>query len=134
VAGVGNPPPEELAPDPRPRDLPDPRSHAPEDGTLTTDESPFSRQVGDQAVRKLRAKRQGNKSVWFGLGMSGLIGWTITVPTVIGIAIGVWIDNHYNSQYSWTLMLLVMGLCVGCLNACYWVKAEYRAMEEDAHE
>jgi ATP synthase protein I len=98
-----------------------------------SDESTFSRQVGVQAVLKLRAKRQGKKSVWFGLGMSGLIGWTITVPVVIGVTIGVWIDDRYASQYSWTLMLLFIGLIVGCGNAWRWVSSEYHAMQEDSH-
>ena len=42
-------------------------------------ETPFSRQVGAQAARKLKARRLAPKSVWFGLGMSGLVGWSVTL-------------------------------------------------------
>ena len=42
--------------------------------------------------------------------MSGLIGWSVTVPTLIGAALGIWVDKHYPSTYSWTLMLLLVGL------------------------
>ena len=41
-----------------------------------SDESNFSRQVGAQARRMLKSRRSDAKSVWFGLGMSGLIGWS----------------------------------------------------------
>jgi ATP synthase protein I len=97
-------------------------------------ESTFSRQVDAQAARKLKARRRGPRSVWFGLGMSGLVGWSVTIPTLIGAALGIWVDNHYPSTYSWTLMLLFMGLIFGCLNAWQWVHAEYKEMQEDPDE
>ncbi len=98
------------------------------------DETTFSRQVGSQAARKLKAQRKATKGVWFGLGMSGLIGWSVTVPTLLGAALGLWVDKHYPSRFSWTLMLLFMGLIIGCLNAWYWVASEYNKMQEDPDE
>jgi ATP synthase protein I len=94
----------------------------------------FSRQVGAQAARKLKAQRGAAKSIWFGLGMSGLIGWSVTLPTLIGAAVGIWVDKHYPSKYSWTLMLLLMGLIIGCFNAWHWVDSEYKEMQEDLDE
>ena len=102
--------------------------------TVGNQETIFSRQVGAQAARKLKARREGTKSVWFGLGMSGLIGWSVTVPTLIGAALGLWVDKHYPTPYSWTLMLLLMGLIIGCLNAWRWVETEYKEMQEDLDE
>jgi ATP synthase protein I len=101
---------------------------------VANQETIFSRQVGAQAARKLKARREGTKSVWFGLGMSGLVGWSVTVPTLIGAALGLWVDKHYPSTYSWTLMLLLMGLIIGCLNAWRWVASEYKEMQEDPDE
>ena len=98
------------------------------------EETTFSRQVGAQAARKLKAQRGATKSIWFGLGMSGLIGWSVTVPTLIGAALGIWVDKHYPSTYSWTLMLLLMGLIIGCFNAWHWVDSEYKEMQEDPDE
>ena len=66
--------------------------------------------------------------------MSGLVGWSVTIPTLIGAALGMWVDNRYPSPYSWTLMLLFMGLIVGCLNAWQWVRSEYKEMQEDSDE
>jgi ATP synthase protein I len=101
---------------------------------VANQETIFSRQVGAQAARKLKAQRETTKSVWFGLGMSGLIGWTVAIPTLIGAALGIWVDNHYPSTYSWALMLLLAGLIIGCLNAWHWVRSEYQEMQEDSVE
>ena len=84
--------------------------------------------------RKLKAQRGATKSIWFGLGMSGLIGWSVTVPTLIGAALGIWVDKHYPSTFSWTLMLLLIGLIIGCFNAWHWVDSEYKEMQEDPDE
>jgi ATP synthase protein I len=101
---------------------------------IASEESEFSRQVGAQAARRLKARRLAPKSVWFGLGMSGLVGWSVTIPTLIGAALGMWVDKRYPSTYSWTLMLLFAGLTIGCLNAWKWVDSEYKVMLEDSDE
>ena len=101
---------------------------------VANEETNFSRQVGAQAARKLKAQRGATKSIWFGLGMSGLIGWSVTVPTLIGAALGIWVDKHYPSTFSWTLMLLLIGLIIGCFNAWHWVDSEYKEMQEDPDE
>ena len=84
------------------------------------------RQVGDKEDRKLKARKERHRSVWFGLGMFGMVGWAVAIPNLIGIAAGVWIDTIWPGPYSWTLMLLFIGVMVGCLNAWYWVKRESR--------
>ena len=98
--------------------------------------SEFVRQVSAKADRKLRAQKNGEQTVWFGLGMSGLIGWSVAVPTVLGAMIGLWWDNHHPGAHSWTLILFTIGLCVGCANAWHWVDQENKAMQdkqEDTH-
>ena len=101
---------------------------------VAKEETNFSRQVGAQAVRKRKAQRGAKRSIWFGLGMSGLIGWSVTVPTLIGAALGLWVDKHYPSTFSWTLMLLLIGLIIGCFNAWHWVDSEYKEMQEGPDE
>ena len=83
----------------------------------------FKQQVEKKAERKLRARRE-KKSIWFALGMFGMVGWSVALPTLGCIALGVWIDNHFPSRYSWTLMLLVVGVVFGCFNAWYWISKE----------
>lgn len=86
--------------------------------------SDFAREVDQRAKRKLHARRQHPRSAWFGLGMFGLVGWSVAVPALLGIALGVWIDKRWPSQVSWTLTFLMIGVGLGCLNAWYWIKHE----------
>ena len=97
------------------------------------DREAFSREVGVKAARKLKA-RSSTQGVWFGLGMMGLIGWSVAVPTLLGAAVGIWIDNRYPGTRSWTLMLLVIGLIIGCANAWHWVDRQDREMREEQED
>lgn len=93
-------------------------------------------QIGAKAARKLKARRNGTPGVWFGLGMMGLIGWSVVVPTLLGAGLGMWLDQRYPGGRSWTLALLMAGLALGCINAWHWVDKEDRAMrdtEEDGN-
>lgn len=94
----------------------------------------FSREVGAKALRKLRAKRHASRGVWFGLGMIGLIGWSVVVPTLLGVALGIWHDNHHPGDHSWTLALLVIGLAIGCIIAWHWVGKEEKEMRDEQEE
>jgi len=98
------------------------------------DEPLLARQVGAKAERKLRAQRHVNRTIWLGLGMMGLIGWSVAVPTLLGAALGLWLDEHYPVSYSWTLTMLIIGLFIGCLNAWHWVAREHREMQENQEE
>jgi ATP synthase protein I len=94
------------------------------------EEDEFARDVGAKAARKLRVQREGNQGVWFGLGMSGLIGWSVAVPTLLGALLGLWLDHRHPSSHSWTLMLLVIGLFIGCANAWHWMDEQNKAMQD----
>ena len=80
--------------------------------------------VGNKQERRLAARRQQDWTIWFGLGMFGLIGWSVAIPSLIGISVGLWIDHHWPSQYSWTLMLMLFGVGIGCTNAWRWTHRE----------
>ena len=97
-------------------------------------ESTFAGQVGAKAARKLKARRNSKPGIWFGLGMMGLIGWSVAIPTLLGAALGLWLDKRYPGGRSWTLALLVAGLAIGCLNAWHWVAKEDKAMRNEAED
>jgi ATP synthase protein I len=108
-----------------------------------TDESPsapaklgssLSRAVGAKAARKLKARRNPAPGVWFGLGMMGLIGWSVVIPTLLGAALGAWLDRHYPGRHAWTLALLVAGLALGCFNAWHWVAKEEAQMRDERED
>jgi ATP synthase protein I len=90
----------------------------------------FSQQVGAKAARKLKAQRHVTQTVWYGLGMMGLVGWSVAVPTLLGAALGLWLDKHHPGGHSWTLLLLAIGLALGCFNAWHWVAKEDREIHE----
>jgi ATP synthase protein I len=94
----------------------------------------LAREVGGKAARKLKAQRDAVPGVWFGLGMMGLVGWSVAIPTLLGAALGVWLDKHYPGSHSWTLMLLIIGLAIGCLNAWHWVAREDKAMQDEQED
>ena len=102
--------------------------------TTSKNEPTLAKQVGAKAERKLKARRNSTQGTWFGLGMMGLIGWSVAIPTLLGAALGLWLDRRYPGGHSWTLALLVAGLVIGCVNAWHWVAKEDKAMQDDQED
>lgn len=82
------------------------------------------REIGKKQGRKERARREKDRSILFGMGMFGIVGWSVAIPTLACLAIGIWIDGTYETRFSWTLMMLAIGIILGCMNAWYWVSKE----------
>lgn len=93
-------------------------------------ETRFSSRIGEKAIRKLNAQSNGKNGVWYGIGMFGMIGWSVVVPTLAGAALGIWLDEHEPQSFSWTLTLLMLGLLAGCLMAWFWVTSEDKKMHQ----
>lgn len=91
----------------------------------------LSRTVGAKERRKQRARRRPDRTLLFGMGTFGLVGWSVALPTLAGLALGVWLDRHLPAPFSWTLTMLIGGVLAGCLNAWYWVSREGRAEGEE---
>jgi len=77
--------------------------------------------IAAKEERRITARREKDRSLLFGLTIFGIVGWSVVIPTLVGIALGIWLDNRWPGRFSWTLMLLFGGLILGCLNAWYWV-------------
>ncbi|GBC61490.1 ATP synthase [Desulfonema ishimotonii] len=99
-----------------------------------TPERDFPDSVHVREQRMLRARKKGKGGIWFGLGTFGQIGWSVAIPTVAGIFLGIWIDMNWPSPWSWTLMLLAAGLAAGCANAWFWVQKERRAISRSRED
>lgn len=99
--------------------------------TSEEDRQAFGRQIGAKAARKLRARRHVARTIWHGLGMMGLIGWSVAVPTLLGAALGIWLDKRFPCPHSWTLSLLLIGLLLGCFIAWHWMAKEDKKIQED---
>jgi ATP synthase protein I len=95
----------------------------------------FPEEVEKRSIRKLRARRRRKQSgIWFGLGMFGLVGWSVAIPVLIFLALGIWIDNRSSGPFSWTLMLLVLGVILGSIHAWFWITKERKEMEREREE
>ena len=82
--------------------------------------------IARKAQRMEESRKRLRESAWYGLGMFGLVGWSVAVPIVAGIALGIWIDRRWPGEVSWTLTLLIAGAALGAMNAWYWVQREGR--------
>jgi ATP synthase protein I len=94
------------------------------------DQAQFKKQIDASVARKLAAQHRPARIIWSGLGMMGLVGWSVTVPTLLGAALGVWLDRHHPGSHSWTIALLIGGLALGCWNAWHWVTRESRDIHQ----
>ncbi len=97
-------------------------------------ETRFDSEVNRKIARKLSVQREGKPGVWSGLGMFGLVGWSVAVPTIIGAMLGMWWDHRHPGAHSWTLALLVAGLVLGCANAWHWISQEDKAMHDQPED
>ena len=95
------------------------------------EQSNLSREVASKAARKLKAQKRGKQSILAGIGVFGLVGWSVVVPSLLGAALGIWLDKRYPGNHSWTLTFLIIGIFAGCLNAWYWVDKENKAIHKD---
>ncbi|MFA5506743.1 MAG: AtpZ/AtpI family protein [Vulcanimicrobiota bacterium] len=84
----------------------------------------YLKNVSSDEKRKLSSRRHQPGRIWSGLTFFGMVGWTVAVPTVLGAALGAWLDRRYPIGHSWTVSLLVAGLTFGCFNAWRWLSEE----------
>jgi ATP synthase protein I len=73
--------------------------------------------------RQARWLREGGPSVTRRLAQIGVLGWIIVVPLLIGVFVGRWLDQRFNSGLFWTAPLLMLGLALGCWSAWKWIKS-----------
>lgn len=94
----------------------------------------LSEEIAKKEARKLRARKRKKLSQYYGLSLYGMVGWSIAVTTLLGLALGIWIDSRWQSRISWTLMLFFVGIILGCANAWYWIKLEQEKIEQELRE
>lgn len=84
-----------------------------------------------KSVRRERARRERDQSIWAWLGTFGLVGWTVAVPTLLGLALGRFLDNRVAGPISFTITFLVVGVAVGIMMAWRWVRNESPGGDRD---
>lgn len=89
----------------------------------------LSKEIGEKEKLKIETRRK-KSSVWSGLGLFGMIGWSVAIPALAGTAIGIWLDKKHPGSHPWTLSGLLAGLMIGCLIAWNWVTKEHKEMNK----
>lgn len=88
-----------------------------------TPQEKMIREVGARQRRMMRARKE-KPAGWSAFSMLGVIGWSVVIPTLVGIALGAWIDHRWPGRFSWTVILLVAGLAAGCVSAWLRIREE----------
>ena len=91
----------------------------------------FSKKIAEKEKRKMKTLGEEKQSVWAGLGTFGMVGWSVAVPALVGVALGIWLDKKYAQSFSWTLTCLIAGLVAGCAIAWNWVAKEDKKIDEE---
>ena len=99
-------------------------AESPRPPKTSSNKEQLSEKAGRRAERKQRARRQSERTAWFGLGMFGLVGWSVAIPILLGIVLGLRMHARWPGRVSWTLPLLIIGVALGSLNAWYWIQQE----------
>jgi ATP synthase protein I len=95
-----------------------------------TAEEELLEKIKKDSAKKMKAREEGSE-IMFGLGLFGIVGWSIAIPTVLGIALGVFLDKRFPQSFSWTITLLFAGVILGSYNAWRWVREKSEEEEEN---
>jgi ATP synthase protein I len=90
--------------------------------------------IGKKEARKLRARRAGRSNPLQAVSLFGIVGWSVALPTLLSLALGIWIDNTWPGRFSWTLMLLLVGVVIGCINAWSVIQKELNISGQNEKE
>lgn len=96
-----------------------------DDSPVPTDPNKSERlaeEVRHRAERRSREAAYRERGFWVGVGTMGLIGWSVVLPAVLGGFFGIWLDGKLGTRRTFSGVLAVAGLCLGCWNAWRMVR------------
>ncbi len=74
-------------------------------------------EVRKRRERRERNEREADQSFWSTVGMMGTVGWSVALPTAIGVLVGRWLDMRLDSGHVFVVFFMLLGLGVGCFVA-----------------
>ncbi len=81
--------------------------------------------LAEAAHRAAERRREGietpEPSLGTRLGQIGILGWTIVVPTLIGVALGRWLDRTFATGVFFSAPLIMIGAAFGMWSAWKWM-------------
>lgn len=94
---------------------------------MTEDPRPAPREdrLAEAARRASERAQEGREnpepSLGSRLGQIGILGWTIVVPTLIGLFVGRWLDRVFGTGIFFSAPLLIIGVVFGYWSAWRWM-------------
>lgn len=99
-----------------------------------TPRGPYADRVRDAARRAAERHTRGQcdpePSLGSRLAQIGVLGWTIVVPTLIGLALGRWLDRLFGTRVFFSAPLLMIGAAFGLWSAWKWMHRQQRSDHE----
>lgn len=91
-----------------------------------TEKAPASKDKASEAIRRRAERMQKTRdepkySPLSGLGVFGVIGWSVAIPTVGGAFLGMWLNRVAPQSFSWPIALILGGVVVGAMVAWSWI-------------
>ena len=84
-------------------------------GTPEDRETAFLSEI--ESRRKRKEENDRDSSFWSSVGMMGTVGWSVALPTALGVLFGRWLDGRLDSGYVFMVFFLLVGVAVGCVIA-----------------
>ena len=82
-------------------------------GTDGEDNGEMENAVQLRRQREQLWRRSGERSLWQNVSMIGALGWLIVTPTLLGVAIGRWLDWRFETGIFWSGALIMLGAAFG---------------------
>ena len=64
--------------------------------------------------RRMARREKGHGGFWHSLGVLGMVGWPIALGSVGGTLLGRWLDLKFAAGIHFTLVLMMVGVLLGC--------------------
>ena len=77
----------------------------------------FLAEVRRRRQRLEKHQREGDASFWSSVGMMGTVGWSVALPTALGVLFGGWLDGRLDSGRVFMVFFMLVGLVLGCVVA-----------------
>ena len=88
---------------------------------MTKPEDASAKAIRRRAERMQQTRNEPKYSPLNGLGVFGVIGWSVALPTVAGAFLGMWLNRVAPQSFSWPMALILGGAVIGAMVAWSWI-------------
>jgi ATP synthase protein I len=85
---------------------------------------PLAEAARRAAEREEEIRRNPEPSLGARLGQIGILGWTIVLPALMGLALGRWLDQKFASGVFYSAPLVMLGAGLGLWLAWRWMSRQ----------